>query len=576
MSNILRVNMDSLTVLKEPVDSEYARLGGRGLASAIINAEVPPLCHPLSKENRLVFAPGILSGTTAPCSGRLSVGAKSPLTGGIKESNSGGMAAAALARLGVAAIVVEGKAALGDKYVLKIDSSGANFLAANGLKLKGNYKTADILRRKHGKDVAIISIGPAGEMMLSAASIAVTDPEGRPTRHAGRGGLGAVMGAKGLKAIIVDAKKTERVAPKDESSFRENVKKFAKLLGEHPVTSQALPTYGTNVLANIINAVGAYPTNNFSRGKFAGVEKISGETERATIIARGGIPSHACHRGCIISCSGIYTDEKKKYLTKRPEYETVWAHGSNCGIDDLDAIAQMDRLDDDIGLDTIEMGATIAVAMEAGLAKFGDAAAAIKMLKEVQKGTPLGRILGSGAKVTGQAFGVERVPVVKGQALPAYDPRAAKGIGVTYATSPMGADHTAGYSITANVLKVGGWVDPLKPEGQVALSRNLQIATAALDSTGLCLFVAFCVPDKPEALDAIVGMISAFRGEKFSADDFTGLGKKVLKMERHFNSRAGFTAADDRLPRFFTTEKLQPHEAVFDVPDSELDSVFNF
>ena len=576
MSKILRINMDSLTVAEEPVRSGYSGIGGRGLTSAIVNAEVPALCHPLSGENKLVFAPGTLAGTTAPCSGRLSVGAKSPLTGGIKESNSGGTVATALGRLGIAAIVVEGKAAPGDKYVLKIDSTGARFLTANGLKLKGNYRTANVLRRKHGRDVSVISIGPAGEMMLSAASIAVTDPEGRPTRHAGRGGLGAVMGAKGLKAIVVDAKGTGRVAPKDEGTFREAVKKFAKLLSEHPITGQGLPTYGTNILANIINAVGAYPTNNFSTGKFAGVEKISGEKERETIIARDGLPSHACHRGCVISCSGIYMDEKKKYLTKRPEYETVWAHGANCGIDDLDAIARMDRLDDDIGLDTIEMGATIGVAMEAGLARFGDAKAAIKMLKEVQKGTPLGRILGSGAKVTGQAFGVVRVPVVKGQALPAYDPRAAKGIGVTYATSPMGADHTAGYSITANVLNVGGTVNPLSPEGQVALSRSLQIATAALDSTGLCLFVAFCVLDQPEALEAIVGMIGGLRGKKFSTDDFTALGKKILKMERDFNARAGFTVADDRLPRFFLTEKLSPHEAVFDVPDSELDTVFSF
>ena len=576
MAKILRVNMDSVTVTEEAVSEKYAGLGGRALTSAIVNAEVPPLCHALSSENRLVLAPGILTGTTAPCSGRLSVGAKSPLTGGIKESNSGGTAAGALARLGITAVVVEGKATRGDKYVLKITPAGAQFLIANGLRMKGNYRTASALRRKHGKDAAIISIGPAGEMMLSAASIAVTDPEGRPTRHAGRGGLGAVMGAKGLKAIVVDANRAGRVEPRDAGIFKENVKKFAKLLAEHPVTGEGLPTFGTNILANIINAVGAYPTNNFSGGTFPGVEKISGETERANILARGGIPSHACHRGCVISCSGIYMDEKNKYLTKRPEYETVWAHGANCGIDDMDAIARMDRLDDDIGVDTIEMGATIAVAMEAGLARFGDAKAAIKLLKEVQKGSPLGRIIGSGAKVMGQAFGVERVPVVKGQALPAYDPRAAKGIGVTYATSPMGADHTAGYSITANVLKVGGFVDPLKREGQVDLSRALQIATAALDSTGLCLFVAFCVLDKPEALEAIVAMITGLRGQKFTTDDFAALGKKVLTMERDFNKRAGFTKLDDRLPRFFQTEKLPPHEAVFDVSDEELDSVFNF
>jgi len=236
----------------------------------------------------------------------------------------------------------------------------------------------------------------------------------------------------------------------------------------------------------------------------------------------------------------------------------------------------MDRLYDAIGLDTIEIGATLAVAMEAGLAKFGDAKAAIRFLKEIRKGSPLGRMLGSGAKLTGQALGVERVPVVKGQAMPAYDPRAAQGIGVTYATTPMGADHTAGYAIAQNVLKVGGFLDPLKPAGQVELSRRLQIATAALDSTGLCLFTAFCVLDQPEALQAICEMIGAVRGVKFSEDDFITLGKRVLKAERDFNARAGFTSADDRLPAFFRHEKLPPHQAVFDVPDAELDTVFNF
>ena len=225
-----------------------------------------------------------------------------------------------------------------------------------------------------------------------------------------------------------------------------------------------------------------------------------------------GLATHGCHRGCVIRCSGTYNDKDGHYLTKQPEYETVWAHGGNCGIDDLDAIAQMDFLDDNYGLDTIEMGATIGVAMEAGLLKFGDAEAAINLIKEVGKGTPLGRILGSGAAVTGKVFGVERVPVVKGQAMPAYDPRAVQGIGVTYATSPMGADHTAGYAVATNILKVGGNVDPLKPEGQIELSRNLQIATAAIDATGMCLFIAFAVLDQPETFQALIDMINAFYG----------------------------------------------------------------
>jgi aldehyde:ferredoxin oxidoreductase len=278
----------------------------------------------------------------------------------------------------------------------------------------------------------------------------------------------------------------------------------------------------------------------------------------------------------VIRCSGVYHDKDGHFLTKQPEYETVWAHGGHCGICDLDAIAMLDFLDDNYGLDTIEMGVTIGVAMEAGLLKFGDADGAINLVKEVGKGTTLGRILGNGAAVTGKVFGVERVPVVKGQALPAYDPRAVQGIGVTYATSTMGADHTAGYAIAQNILKVGGDVNPLKPEGQVALSRDLQIATAAVDSTGMCLFIAFAVLDQPETFQALIDMINAFYGLSLDANGVVELGKSVLKMERDFNARAGFTKEHDRLPRFFTTEPVPPHNVVFEVKDADLDTLFNW
>ncbi|HIE29366.1 TPA: aldehyde ferredoxin oxidoreductase [Candidatus Poribacteria bacterium] len=576
MDWIYRVNMTEGKVTKEEIPEAYAGLGGRGLTSTIVAAEALPTCHPLDENNKLVIAPGLLTGTAAANSGRLSVGAKSPLTGGIKESNAGGTSAQKLARLGIAAIVVEGKAENGKLFKLKIDTSGAELSPADELKGLGNYDTVAKLTEKYGEKVGYISIGPAGEMKMSAASVAVTDPENRPTRHAGRGGMGAVMGSKGLKAIIVDDSGTSRPVVKDPEAFRAAARTFAQLLREHPVTGEGLPTYGTNVLANVINEAGAYPTRNFSEGQFEGTDKISGETLRDTIIARGGSPKHACHPGCIIQCSGIYHDEDGNYLTKRVEYETVWANGADLGIDDLDAIAQMDRLYDDYGLDTIEMGATIGVAMEAGVKEFGDAAGVIELIHEVGKGSYLGRILGNGAAVTGQAFGVSRVPVVKRQALPAYDPRAVKGIGVTYATSTMGGDHTAGYSVAPNILKVGGDLDPLSPEGQVEISRNLQIATATLDSTGLCLFVAFCVLDRPEAMDAIVNMINAQYGLSLTGDDVTELGKKILRTEREFNRKAGFSAADDRLPDFFKTEKLPPHNVVFDVPDEELDTVFNF
>jgi aldehyde:ferredoxin oxidoreductase len=556
----------------------YAGLGGRAMTSGIVSKEVPALCHPLGEDNKLVIAPGMLSGTTAAMSGRLSVGCKSPLTGGIKEANAGGQPSQMLARLGYAAIVLEGKPKEGSLYKILLNKDGVKITPADNLKMLGNYDTVEKMKAEFGDKIAVMSIGPAGEMKLAAASIACTDMELRPTRHAGRGGVGAVMGSKGVKAIVIDDAGAKMRSPKDPEAFKDATKRWVEGLRKHPVTGQGLPAYGTNVLTNVLNEAGGYPTKNFMWGRFETCSKISGETQAALENERGGAGSatHGCHRGCVIRCSGTFYDKDGHYLTKQPEYETVWAHGGHCGIDDLDSIAMLDRMDDDFGVDTIEMGVTIGVAMEAGLAKFGDAKAAINLVNEVGKGTPLGRILGSGAAVTGKVFGVERVPVVKGQSMPAYDPRGVQGIGVTYATTTMGADHTAGYAVTANILGVGGKVDPLKPEGQVELSRNLQIATAAVDSTGMCLFIAFAILDQPDTFQALLDSINAFYGLKLTANDVTDLGKSVLKKEREFNAAAGFTSKHDRLPEYFKKEPLPPHNVTFKVTDKDLDSVFNW
>jgi aldehyde:ferredoxin oxidoreductase len=580
MDKILRINMGAdggPSVKTEPL-GDYSGAGGRGLTSAIVSKEVPPLCHPLGEDNKLVIAPGLLSGSTAAMSGRLSVGCKSPLTGGIKEANSGGQASQMLGRLGYAAIVLEGKPKADTLYKILINKDGVDIQEDNSLCMLGNYDLVDKMKAEYGEKISCISIGQAGEMKLAGASVACTDMELRPTRHAGRGGVGAVMGSKGVKVIVIDDAGMKMRQPQDPDAFKEANKAWVAGLKKHPVSGEGLPAYGTNVLTNVINEAGAYPTNNFLKGQFDGASNISGETQAETEEARGGkgAATHGCHRGCIIRCSGTFYDKDGNYVTKQPEYETVWAHGGNCGIDDLDAIAQLDRLDDDFGLDTIEMGATIGVAMEAGLAQFGDAEAAIKLVKEVGEGTPLGRILGSGAAVTGKVFGVERIPVVKGQAMPAYDPRAVMGIGVTYATTTMGADHTAGYAVGSNIMGVGGKTDPLSPEGQIELSRNLQIATAVVDSTGMCLFVAFPVLDQPETFQSLLDLVNTFYGLSLTADDVTELGKSILKNEREFNLAAGLTSKHDRLPDYFKKEKLPPHDITFEVKDEDLDEVFNW
>lgn len=572
--NILRLNLKTKQTKVQDVPKEYLALGGRGLTSKIVLDEVEPTCNPLGKKNKIVIAPGLLSGTNAPSSGRVSIGSKSPLTGGIKESNSGGVVAQQLAKMGIKAIILED---VSDEWVvLKVTSGGISIDTADKILEKGNYEAGELLRQEYGNKVGLMTLGQAGENKYSVSTIAISDTEGRPVRHAGRGGLGAVMGSKKIKAIVIDPKNAEGITIKDKEAFKKASKAFTKMLLDHPVCGEGLPTYGSSVLVNILNESGGLPTGNFREGRFEGAEKISGETMYDTIVKRKGNPTHACHPGCVIRCSQVYNDENEEYLTAGFEYETIWAFGAHCKIDNLDAIAKMDRYCDDLGLDTIDMGVAMGVAMEAGILDFGDHKEAVRIFEEeIYKGTPLGRIFAQGAEFLGKAYGVTRIPTVKKQSIPAYDPRAVKGVGVTYATTPMGADHTAGYSVTANILNVGGSVDPLKKEGQLDLSRDLQVATAAVDSTGFCLFTAFAILDNEQALPEIVNMLNAQYGTELTVADVSELGKNVLRWEKAFNKEAGFTKADDRLPEFFD-EDFAPHNVDFGFSGDELDSVLDF
>ena len=571
---LIRVNMSERAIKVEDVPQDYVGLGGRGLTSTMINAEVPPRCDPLGPENKLIFAPGFLSGTPLPNTSRVSIGAKSPLTGGIKESNVGGAVGAALGHLGITAIVVEGQAPEGELYFLRIDEKGnASLIPAQESKGMRTYKLVEKILEAYGKRTSVLCIGPAGEYRLSVASIQSSDVDGRPCRAAGRGGLGAVMGAKGLKALIVDQRGKSADAIADPEAFKEAVKAVVSLVKADHMSGEVMPKLGTAALVAPVNAMGAFPSYNATRGTLDGWEKISGETMAEIIQKRGGKTTHMGCDQCMIHCSNEFVDQDGKFVTSSLEYETIWAMGGMTGILDLDTIARLDNLCDDIGVDTMSTGVAMAVAMDAGHKKFGDAAAALEMVEEIGKGTEFGRLLGSGPAAVGKHFNHARVPVVKGQSIAAYDPRAMLGHGVTYATSPMGADHTAGNVVGAYLQKM---LDPLKPEGQVETSRFLQIAMAAFDTMGQC-FMASVALLTPEGFGAFGKVISAKSGKQLGPDDFPiAVGVRVLKAEREFNRKAGFTKQDDRLPKFFYEEPLPPHNTVFVISDEGLDSTFDF
>ncbi len=574
---IIRVNRKKLETNYEDLPEKYQYLGGRGLTSTIVAEEVPPTCHPLGPHNKVVLAPGIVIGTNAPSSGRLSVGGKSPLTGGIKEANVGTNFAQMLGRMRIGAIIIEGQTEGKDYYLLKITNDKTEFIKANKWVGKGLYEVYKDLRKEFGEKIGICGVGIAAELFGGNSGLCFNDPEGLPSRYAGRGGLGAVMASRGLKFIVVDETGAPGVEIKNEEVFKKGTAKLLKALGDHDVTKPggALNTYGTGVLINIINENGGLPQRNFSRGQDDRSEKVSGEAKAEEIKKRGGVRPHGCHTGCVIRCSEVWTKPDGKDPVGVLEYESVWALGPNCEIYDLDTIGELNRACNDLGLDTIETGTTLAVAMEGGLADFGDGKASLKLLEEIRNKTPTGRILANGTEFTGKAFGVTRIPTVKGQSMPAYDPRAIKGIGVTYATTPMGADHTAGYAIATEIMGVGGEADRLDTK-KAELSRNLQVATAVVDSTGYCLFIAFAILDIVEGLEGVVESVNGVLGTSLTLDDIPTIGMQVIETEIKFNKAAGFTSLDDRLPEFMREEKLPPDNEVFNVSDEELDSVFKF
>lgn len=566
---ILRVDMNARKIRYEPVPEKYAHLAGRALIARVLLEEVPPSCDPLDPHNKLIFTPGLLGGAGVTTAGRLSVGGKSPLTKGVKESNAGGMAGDTLGRLGIRAIVVENQPPPGEFFLLHITEDSATLESANLVQGSGTYAASAALQEKYGSDATVISIGQAGEFQLTGAGIAITGEKEQRSNFAARGGLGAVMGSKGLKAVVIDRAKKNQIRFANLELFRAASKDFAQKLINDPKlgTQGSQHLYGTASIVGAVNEMGSLPTRNFSSGSFENSAEMRGEFMREVILSRGGKVGTRCMPGCVIACRNFYVDKGGTPIVGTLQYETIALMGANLGIGDLDGVAVLNFMCNDYGLDTIETGAALGIAMEAGLVKSGDTQGFIKLLEQVGQGTELGRVIGNGAAAAGRFLGIERVPVVLGQAMPGYDPRSLKGNGVTYATSPQGADHTAG-----NAFGARKEVNPLGVEGQKALSLKLQIIAAMLDSTGLCLFARPPVIADPQLM---VDMINGIYGWGWNKEDFDQFNRQVLRDEIEFNRRAGITAADYRIPRYMREEPLAPHNAVFDIPDSDLDTVFD-
>lgn len=566
---LLRVNMSTRQAVYEPAPAPYEQLAGRALIARVLLEEVPPTCDPLGRHNKLVISPGLLGGGGVTTAGRLSIGAKSPLTGGVKEANAGGTAGDVIAKFGLKAIIVEGLVESGHLFLLHIGADSAELLDADDLRGLGNYAASQTLQERYSPNHTVISIGQAGEQRLRGAGVAVTGERDQRSNHAARGGLGAVMGSKGLKAIVIDKPTGKFIPLADSELFKTASHTFAQALIKDPKlgTQGSQHLYGTASIVAAVNEIGSLPTRNFSTGNFEAAGELRGEHMRELILAREGKAGTRCMPGCVIACRNLFVDEAGVPLVGTLQFETIALMGSNLGIGNLDDVARLNYLCNDLGLDTIETGAALGVAIEAGLAKYGDVEAILALLDEVARGTTIGKVIGNGAVTAGQVFGVRRVPAVLGQAMPGYDPRSLKGNGVTYATSPQGADHTAG-----NAFGARKEVNPLGIEGQKELSLRLQIIAAMLDSTGLCLFARPPVITNPQLM---VDMINGIFGWGWTKEDLDRYNRNVLRDEREFNRRAGITNLDHRIPEYMREEPLAPHHVVFDVPDADLDAVFD-
>ncbi|MCX8073200.1 MAG: aldehyde ferredoxin oxidoreductase [Candidatus Binatia bacterium] len=552
MEKLLRVNMTDLSWREEPFPEEWKFIGGRGLSAKILLKEVDPRCDPLGPENKVIFAPGVLSGTMAPTSGRMSVGGKSPLTGGIKEANSGGQAGQKLARLGYRALIVEGKAKDPFKrYLVAIDKNGVQIRECPELAGLRTYAASEKLSSMFSARAAFVLCGPAGEKGFSGASVAFTDEGKRhPARHAARGGLGAAMGAKGLKAIVVDDEGTQARAPVDAAGFKQYVAKLTKEYKAGPQLFQ----FGTSATVPLANMMSTFPTRNRRAMQFEHADKLDGARIVQNFATRGG-GMHHCMTGCIVRCSNIVHDANGQYVTSALEFETLALCGSNCCIGDLDQVARIDRMCDELGLDTIETGGALALAMDCGALPWGDGEAVLALLDKVDKGDELAETIARGVVATAKYFGVtDRIPAINGQGIPAWEPRTLNATGITYATSAMGADHTAGLVIA--------------PAADLArASQEAQLINALCDSSGFCQF-------QQPTIEDIRILYNCFYGANLTFEDAADLGWQCMVDEWEFNRRAGFKLEEADLPEWLRKEPVPSNGAVFAVPREEIQRVF--
>ena len=550
MRNYLDINLATREIGTRVLTGEDIAKGGRWFIARELLAADAATIDPLSPANPLIFRAGPWAGSSFSNANRCSVGCKSPLTGGIKEANGGGTFGYGLGQLHMAGFTLNG--ASPDWVVLHFKKDGA--LAwddASHYLGKGNFEAAEMLYAQYGRKVAIALCGPVGEYQGLLAGIAFSDTDLRPSRLAARGGVGAVLGSKRIKAIVLDLDKTPSFH--DSKGVRDAVKDYAKMLLADSIVTGFYKAVGTMGMADFQNHLGGLPVRNFTSGTFADTSKgesfkMGGDYIGPLNKSRGGEQSHACMPGCTIQCSNVYHDADGKEVVSPVEYETLGLLGTNCGIGDPDQLAQLNYIANDLGIDTIETGAMLAVLMDAGLAPFGDTQFMTQCLVEIRKGSATGKLYAQGTWRVGAHFGVQRVPVIKKQAISAYDPRVVEVTGLSMMATAQGADHTVGNLPRLKTREMG-------LEQMRELSLQDQIKTATTDSLGLCIFGRSVTTAQ---IPFMINAINAATGSALDEGFFIRLGREALVMEREFNIAAGFTEADDDLPKFFYDEPLAP------------------